>query len=233
MKSVLIATLTASAMSAAVGARPVSFSRIDRVLTADIQLGGTYLAARELGVDVEFPDGVTGKGKLAILYEPASGLFFQIFNWERADYPQASLVAAVNAGQRVVVTADRIIVVGFASGPAVADSQEKASSLDEAERMAMKWISDHLKDIEIGTVRSSFVHLPVDRGEFPAGFVREFDAGGVIRTKLVGIERRGARSLDLTIESLDTHRRAKLLVSHTGKTWSRGVVRPDEKQEQK
>ncbi len=79
--------LASQAMAAPPGVRPVTASRITRALSAIRDSSQTYLAAREIRLDMDFPSGNSGKGKLFILFEPSSGLFFHTYGWERNDYP--------------------------------------------------------------------------------------------------------------------------------------------------
>src|SRR5690349_11651153 len=70
------------------GARPVPGSRNDHALTAARESGRTYLAGRELQVDLEFPSGRSRKGELIVLFEPSTGLFLRILHWAANEYPK-------------------------------------------------------------------------------------------------------------------------------------------------
>jgi hypothetical protein len=83
-KSALIAAAVfASAAAQTPGIRPVPDSRKDRALTANAAYGQTYLAARDLQVDLAFPGGGAGKGRGTIVFEPSTGFFFHRIEWAR------------------------------------------------------------------------------------------------------------------------------------------------------
>src|SRR6266540_3465995 len=74
-------TLAAAGMAAPPGIQPNTGGKSDRSLTAITRTGKTYLAGRELSVDLGFPSAKIAKGKICILYEPSTGLFLHYLEW--------------------------------------------------------------------------------------------------------------------------------------------------------
>ena len=232
----MIVALAVSIMAAAPGVRPVTASRNNRTLTAVTESGQTYLAARELGVDLDFPAGQSGKGQLYILFEPSTGFFLQIFGWERNDYPR-TWIAQQEARSRVGVTADRLVIVTFSDGAGIIESTEKASNLDDAEAKSLKWIGDHLAQIETRTDRELYraTYRPLGRSDFPKGFLRPGLQHGSIemidplpglRVRLVDMVYKGG-GWELTLESTETQRKAKVFVFRRGTEWFTGPIRSE------
>jgi hypothetical protein len=226
MQSMLMAAaLVASTMAATPGVRPVTSSRNTRALTAVNDSGQTYLAAREMQVDLDFPSGKSGKGKLFLLFEPSTGLFLHTYGWERNEYPAIAWIDDIETHSLVGVSADRLVIVNTLG---IRESTEKAASLDDAEAKSLKWMNEHLLDVEArlpGNVRVASLQL--DSSGFPKGFFREYNVMPGLPLKLVDMVRQG-NGWDLTLESTEHHRRVKLLISPQGNTWVHGFARPDQ-----
>jgi hypothetical protein len=209
-------------LEAAPGARPVPGSRNDHALTAARESGRTYLAGRELQIDLDFPSGRSRKGELIVLFEPSTGLFLRILHWAN-DYPKTPWTD-MDAQWQFGVAAGRLVIVTFAEGVGIVQSTEKASSIDDAETQSLNWAQGHIADLEARSSGGN-IFLAVGKFEFPEGFLRlRHDPLG-LRIKLVDMVWQG-QGWDLTIENMDTHRRAKLLVTQHGNTWTRSLVRP-------
>ncbi len=137
----------------------------------------------------------------------------------------------METGSRIGVNADRLVIVTCGNAVVILESAEKAANLEDAEAKSLKWMSDHLSEVEgrlSGSVRVTSLQL--DRNEFPKGFFREFDSRPGLPLKLVDMVPRDA-GWDLTLESTDYHQRAKLLIHRQGETWFRSPVRADQAQE--
>ena len=223
--------LGSQGMAAPPDVRPVTASRITRALTAIRDSTQTYLAAREIRLDLDFPSGNSGKGKLFVLFEPSTGLFFHTYSWERNDYPEVAWIDNVETRSRIAVSTDRLVIVTCGNAVGILESAERAASLEDAEAQSLKWMSDHLSEVEerlSGNVRVTSLQL--DRNEFPKGFFPEYDQRPGLPLKLMDMVRRDA-GWDLTIENTDNHRTIKLIIRHQGDTWVRGGVRVDQAQE--
>jgi len=216
----LTVAFSASGLAVASGVRPVTGSRRDHTLTAITESGQTYLAGRELQVDLDFPSGKSAKGKLFILFEPSKGLFLQACGWEQRDYPAYAWMDDIKAYSRVGVTADRIFMVSANQAIVVVESVEKANSLDDAEAKSLQLVGDHLAETEARKPTSvKATSLMIDRSDFPDGFFRgRYDPMGLLRVKLADMVWQGGE-WDLTLESMDTHRQAKLRIIQQGSMW--------------
>ena len=128
------------------GIRPVT--RNDRTLPAVAGYGQIYVTARDMTADVDFPSGRSGKGRLFIIFDSSSGFFLETFHWEPNAYPQLFLIDHVGSLYRIGVAPDRLLAVNFAYGVGISESSEKAQNLDDAEAKSLKWIGDHLPDVE-------------------------------------------------------------------------------------
>jgi hypothetical protein len=217
--------LAGAAFAAAPGVRPVSQSRTTRSLTAVGTTGPTYLAAREVQVDLDFPDGSSGKGILYVLFEPASGLYFHTLGWKRDANLDFAVIDHVEAYSRVGILPDCLFIVTFAMGIVIQDSAERAGSLDDAEAQALKWYADRLPQVEDRSYRNPTTNtdFPVVRSDFPKGFFREgLDARLAPPVKLVDMVRKDDGTWLLTLESTEdpsAHHRAAVILR-------RGGIRP-------
>jgi hypothetical protein len=217
--------LAAAAFAAAPGVRPVSQSRTTRSLTAVGTTGPTYLAAREVHLDLDFPDGSSGKGILYILFEPASGLYFHTLGWKRDANLDFAVIDHVKAYSRVGILPDCLFIVTFAMGIVIQDSAEQAASIDDAEAKSLKWYADRLTQVEDRSDRgqTTTTNLPVSRWDFPKGFFKgELDSRGVAPVKLVDMVRKDDGTWLLTLECTDdpsAHHRAAVILR-------RGGIRP-------
>ena len=148
LRFVTVVAVSTVALAAAAGVRPVAGSRSTHSLSVAMVSGQRYLAAREMQIDLEFPDGKTGRGRLYLLFEPVSGLYLHNFAWERDSYPTYDFIGHVEAHGRVGTTDDRLFIAFFVDGVGILDSTEKAASMDDAETRSLKWYADHLSQVE-------------------------------------------------------------------------------------
>jgi hypothetical protein len=130
--ALLYLAISGVALAGPPGLQPITESRTTRSLTAVAMAGQTYLAERSMQVDLDFPDGEKGKGRLYVLFEPLSGFYMQAFRWladSYPGYPEARLVG---------VASDRLFVASSYQGLVIEDSAEKATDVDDAEAKALK-----------------------------------------------------------------------------------------------
>jgi len=237
----VVVALAASAFAAPRGIHPVAASRTDRALTAASPWGQTYVAEREVHVDLDFPSGKTGMGTFFLWFEPSTGFLVQTSLWVEHEYPKrwwtdnpknSDLVAHLLVG----VTTDRLVVAGAARGNIeILDSAEKAASMDDTEAKTLQWASDHLAELEVkrGSHRPLVTELELSRWEFPEGFFDSwFDSFGIVPIALVGLAPRDD-SWELTFESTETQRRATLLVTQRKNGWTRGPIQVEQHSEKK
>lgn len=241
MKSILVITFLAassgSVLSAQPGVRPVAGSRKDRALTAMIDSRQTYLAAREMRVDLAFPSGKTGKAILFELFEPSSGYYLQTFGWAEKDYPAVSDSGSEGEEPRwrVGVTPDRLVMITLACNAiGITESTEKAANIDDAEAKTLGWVSDHLAEIEARTNHPRQTLIGLGRWDFPQGFfkVQDDPRPCPVSLKFLSMVRRD-NGWDLMFESTETQRKARLLLTRIATGWARGPVRVDAEQEKK
>jgi hypothetical protein len=192
--------------------------------------GPTYVAAREVRVDLDFFDGKSGKGVLSVLFQPSTGLYLHALAWEPDGYPKYDFVGHLEEGCRVGVDRDRLFIAAFANGVVVNHSIEKATSIDDAEAKSLKWYADHLPQVEDRSYRGQTTNtvLALDRFESPKGFFQsEIDSRPGLPVKLVDMAWNGDDAWVLTLENTEgstAHPRANLVIFRSGGAWSRGRV---------
>lgn len=234
---VAITIVAASAAIAGPAIRPVGGSRRDVSLTATTKSRETYLAARDMLVDVEMADGRSRKGQLTLLFEPSSGLYYQLLvlakKWEGAGYGTYRFLDKLG-NSRIGVTSDKLTIVSFAGGGMVRvdESAERAVSMDDAEAKCLKWDLDHIADIDKNSTSyrlfGQATHLPFSVTLFP-GFYHEHDARHFLPLRLIDIKWHETPSerrvgWELTLEETDgRHRKVKMWVWQAGDTWVLGA----------
>ena len=223
--SVLTIALCAPCLAAPPGVQPVPGSRTDYALTAGMQSGETYLAGRDLKVDLNFLSGKSAKGKLFILFEPASRLSFWTYGWEERGYPAVGWMDHIKTYSRVGVAADRLFIVSFAQGIVIAESSEKANSIDDAETQSLKWVGDHLAEIEARSpVTIKVTSLAMDHSFFPEGFFRSPWEPAGMRVNLIDMEwQRGEWAL--TLQHMDTKKTTIVWIGRAN-GWNLRLSRP-------
>jgi hypothetical protein len=191
--------------------------------------GPRYLAAREMRVDVEFPDGKIEKGRLYLLFEPISGLYLHNFAWGKdVSY---DFIGHVEVDGRVGIDGDRLFIAFFGNGDGILDSTEKAPNIDDAEASSLKWWADRLPQLEDRSIRGpgTSTNIPISRFAFPKGFFHsEHDSRPGLPVRLLDMVPAEKGAWVLTLESTDDptdHRRAKILIHRTYGSWGTpGIV---------
>jgi hypothetical protein len=208
-------------------------------MTAITVSGPSYLAAREMQVDLEFPNGKFGKGRFFLLFEPVSGLYLHTLGWERDAYPTYDFIGHVEAHGRVGIAGDRLFIAFFGDGVGILDSVEKAASIDDAEARSLKWYTDHLAQVEDRSYRGQLTstNIPISRFAFPKGFFHsEHDSRPGLPVKLLDMAPGEKGAWVLTLESTDDptdHPRAKILIHRTYGSWGTPGIVSAEPEKQK
>jgi hypothetical protein len=228
MRGIIICVFVAETFMPLLAAAPHGISQVvggrrEYSATALASFGETYLGIRDILVDIMFPSGRSGKGRITVVFEPASRLWFQFFSWEQKDYPAYVSADSLRAQRRFGVTSKNLIVI-MLNGNAihVMESTLLASSLDEAEARALKWHGERLAEIEAGAnVPKSYGYvyekLSFGRGSFPQDFFQsDYDSRPYVPIKLVDIARQDDFNWLVTVESIDTKKRAATLISRQG-----------------
>ncbi len=228
----IMALMVAGARAMVPGVRPVSGSAHDRALSIIKESGESYLAGREMRVDLDFPSGKTGKGVLFIAFDGASRHFFHILWWEREDYPKASVVDEFVTSRQFGLDAGQLVIFCF-QNPFIGihETTETATSLDEAEAKSLKWSSEHMREVEART--NQYRYFAIDlRHALPRDFLPDRggpDASPGLPIKFLGIELHNG-NWEFTLES---EYKGKLLVESKS-WWIRGrLIRIDEAQHKK
>jgi hypothetical protein len=225
-------TLTALALAVPVpvasqGLSSLAASRTDRPLTGTNALGATYLASREVLVDLSFQRGGAGKGKLFLLFDPSTGFFFHNLSWELTAPPRHSWIDPSQF--RYGVSPERLLLLRFIRNAiTITESTEKAASMEDAEAKAIRWYRDRLSQVEARTMKREdlgFLHqdLSIGRSGFPPGFfVTVMDPRPGLPLKLIDFVRRSDTHWEVTLENTDNRRRAKTHLVRRANIWTIG-----------
>jgi hypothetical protein len=232
IKTIVAAMAVALAANAAQpGIRPVQGGRADLAVKAATESGTRYLPLREIQVDLDLPDGASGRGRLSIIYDSSTGFFLHIMYGGRGE---ASYPGGIDGSDvRVGVATDRLFIVTLARYEFwFFESTDKAASMDDAEAQALAWYGAHLSLFSAGGPVHGMTKVMFSREFFPKGFLPELGAGGGIPVKLVDIvhvtngDPGGA--WDLTLENTDTHAKVKMQYYRVFGLWStRGAIRAE------
>jgi hypothetical protein len=236
-----IAGLSASLVGAPPGVSLVAGSRQDRTLAATTSLGQTYLAGREMQIDLTFASGKSAKGMLHILFEPRSGFYIQVTGFlPGRPGERYSWIDALAPRTRFAVTPDRIVILTlWPEKVEIIESREKAASLDEAEAKSLQWNGDHLAALEARThtyKSYGYVHeaFRLSRFEFPKGFFQsEYWSVGSPPIRLIDFVRKDDFHWEVIMQCTETGQRAKMSLFRRGgtfrliepgKTWARSLI---------
>ncbi len=218
----LIAACAMLSFAATPGVIKVVNSTSDRSLTAASERGRTDLAAREIRVDLQFPSSRSEHGQLHMLFEPSTGLLMRNYGWGRSQYQVGAWFDLIESRGLVGVAAGRMIIAFPGQyGLTVLESSEKAVSLDDAEAKSLKWMSDHLAEVEARTLNApQVVQIPLERQSLLDDFfIRpegEPDAKPYfLPIKLMDMERQ-ERAWDISIQSMETKRTCNVLLFEPG-----------------
>ncbi len=227
LKLVWFLFLAWAAASGATGVYPKPETSKAVSLLAVNELGQTYLAAKEVRIDLEFGSGKKGKGTLAVLFEPKTGYCYHELGWWPDEFPPSQIDMIERLGLQVVVSATGLGIIGVNSQEInVSGSTEKAGSLDDVEKQAIRWAGAHLDEVETRSVMPSVTRFSF-RGPFslPKGFFVEDSsaypsAAGFRRpAKLLGVGYRDGY-WEVRVENTSTHRVAVMPIQqHPDGTW--------------
>jgi len=206
-------------------------SKSERALSVLGKNGQAFLAAREASLDISFLDGTKGQGKLVIFFDPSTGFNLTMVGWDRQDSSARSYLDSL-AQTRFIATPERLIMISFgATGLSILESTDKATSIDEAERMTLKWHSDQLPHVQqrrISYKDRGYLqeHIDLLRIDFPKGFFNSnFDVRPSLPVQIVDILRSDDLNFDVIMKSTDNQKRCKMSIFRRG---GQGVLRtPD------
>lgn len=218
----LLATLLANLVLVAADVRVVAGSRADIASTVASERGPSYLAMRGTGIEFRLPDGTGGQGIMCIVFEPTHGFFYVSANFDRSHSAQDPCEFLVTGRWRYAVTTDRLIGFSWAGVLLVCESTDRAESIAEAEKMALRWSGEALRtppkrlsDIAVrpcerDRVQMSQNDFPVDFFEFRGGVPSPFKRfAGPLPVRLSELARKND-GFQLVLESIPYARRAAL-----------------------
>jgi hypothetical protein len=240
-RSILAATALALCAAARTpGVRPVPETVVERSWTAITESVPSYLAAREVRLNLDFPSGKTGKASLLILFHPTTGLFAERLGaWGNPDGSDSHQIYGSNAWCPFGVGDGRLVQVAMGQfGLQIAESTDKASSLDEAESKSLQSIRDHLVEIEARSwfpERAGLSGFRLEVDDYPHGFfepcieLHTYPCDATLGLQLpVGVSAMTWRDggWDLTLECPRTKRKATMQINRQGGKWTRGPILP-------
>ena len=208
--------------------RPIADTRSTQAFPAINTLGPTHITVRQLWVDLNLPNGAKGRGRVEILFDSTTGVFFHMFQIER-NSALASWTDYFLASTRIVSAPDRILVITFGNSAGVLESIEKAASLEEAESKSIEWINNHIDVPE--TMSYESIVIGILRSDYPKGFLpegSELDATGYLHVKLVDVIP-DSGGWDLVLQSPNSGSpppKAMVRIERKGKMWVRDLVVP-------
>jgi len=128
---------------------PIASTIQNHAVAAKTAGGDSLLTAREMLVDVTWPNGRTGRAAFLILFDPPSGLYL----WEFGAVPLTDQMTTMTPGigrASLYLAADRLIKFGFAYhwGLIVHESLNKANSIDDAQTKASSEVLGRLPAIQ-------------------------------------------------------------------------------------
>lgn len=213
-------------------ARPASSARNYRTFPAITEGGRSEIPTSDLRVDLIYASGKTDKGRLFVIFDPATGFFYEAFvvaePADGGDYPQYDLIDVWKRIARVGVTTDRLFLVGFGNGVQLMESSEKAANLDDAEAKSLKWVTNHLTEIEGRSGRFHFGRSQSLSGsrhsDFPAGFFKNQYSSFPPQVNLVEIlpifdPTRNEKCWDLILQNPENQHKARLTIYPKETRW--------------
>lgn len=233
----IIAALVGGAgtLAAPPGISVVTGSRHDIGLTVVTSLGEGYLAGREFLIDIHFPNGDIGKGKLYIMFEPSTGCFLQYLDWAaKEEYPKDSWFRSIAESGRFVISDNRLVLIEIKTQipphiSVLESSTEKADNIDGAESRSLGWYRDHLLALRERSYKAeTFGYLaeivPI---LMPNGFYGNWimSQAPYVPLRLIDIVRVSGTRWNLTLEnsvSPGINRRAQLPLSTRREIQSQG-----------
>jgi hypothetical protein len=158
--NVLLALTVVPVLMAGAKIEPVTSTGADLAFPAFTNTGGILLTGREMMVDITYPSGKSGKGDLVILFDSTSGYFFARLG--RLAGTDRALVLAndLRSSSRVYESSDGLILFTVRTPLLfISDSQQKASSIDDAQTKALKQATDELGDLEAERFKGTTIVL--------------------------------------------------------------------------
>lgn len=192
------------------GIQPNTNGRNDRAFAAITRSGKTYIGGREVPVNLAFPSGKAGNGKLCVFYEPSSGFFIHYLDWSPSPSRTSCLDVAAS-GSRLVLGSDRLAMVWVGGNRiTIIESSEKAANLDDAESKSIGWHGPRLGGVEKRSVDipGTVSRIPLLYKDLPKGFVEQLDSRPAPPLRPADVIQKDDTHWDLVIENFVNHKKA-------------------------
>lgn len=129
--------------------RPIASTRYDHRVPAKTDAGAGSLTAREMLVDVTFPNGRACRCALLILFDQPTGRYLWEFGQVMANEQTSRMTGGIGGRALIYVAPDRMVGFGYALPSLVIhESLGKASGIDEAEAKTSTEILGRLPAIQ-------------------------------------------------------------------------------------